>query len=146
MNAKRVGAGARERLYSSTTDTYDSDRDLDYIAIERVLNGESASLTSAEKIHAAQVLDARGYTVTDISRRVGSDPSTIRGWKANGWKPGKGVAAVKPRRNPPKCGEPRMYRRHLQNGESCDVCRAANAAADRRYRLTGSRATQQTAA
>ncbi|CAM5601556.1 hypothetical protein SVIOM74S_05764 [Streptomyces violarus] len=39
----------------------------------------------------------------------------------------------------PKCGEPRMYRRHLRNGEApCDACRAANAAADRRYRLTGS--------
>lgn len=40
----------------------------------------------------------------------------------------------------PKCGEPRMYRQHLKAGERCDVCRAANAAADRRYRLTGSRA------
>ena len=39
----------------------------------------------------------------------------------------------------PVCGEPRMYRRHLKNGERCEVCRAANAAADRRYRLTGSR-------
>lgn len=39
----------------------------------------------------------------------------------------------------PVCGEPRMYRRHLKNGDPpCPVCRAANAAADRRYRLTGS--------
>lgn len=41
---------------------------------------------------------------------------------------------------PPKCGEARMYRQHLRRGESCEVCRGANAAADRRYRLTGSRA------
>ncbi|MFG2328296.1 hypothetical protein ACGFMM_01585 [Streptomyces sp. NPDC048604] len=141
MNAKRVGAGARERLYTSTTDTYDSAHDLDYIAIERVLNGEPAILTVPEKIHAARVLDARGHSVTDIGHRIGSDRSTVSGWKANGWKPGKPAAVVKPRRDPPKCGEPRMYRRHLQNGESCDVCRAANAAADRRYRLTGSRQT-----
>ncbi|NJP70404.1 WhiB family transcriptional regulator [Streptomyces sp. C1-2] len=39
---------------------------------------------------------------------------------------------------PPACGERRMYLLHLQRGESCERCRGANAAADRRYRLTGS--------
>ncbi|MET9727707.1 helix-turn-helix domain-containing protein [Streptomyces zaomyceticus] len=141
MNAKRVGSDARQRLYLSTTDTYDSDRDLDYIAIERVLNGEPTPLTIAEKAYAAQVLDARGYTLSDIGRRIGSDHSTVRVWKANGWQPGKNApAAVTSRQEPPKCGEPRMYRRHLALGEvPCTACRAANAAADRRYRLTGSR-------
>lgn len=141
MIANRVGANARERLYSSTTDTYDSDRDLDYIAIERAMNGEPVTLTIAEKVHAAQMLDARGYTAADIGQRIGSDPATIRGWKANGWQAGKNApATVKPRQEPPKCGEPRMYRRHLALGEvPCTACRAANAAADRRYRLTGSR-------
>lgn len=40
---------------------------------------------------------------------------------------------------PPECGEPRMYRIHVARGEDCYVCRGANAAADRRYRRTGSR-------
>lgn len=140
MNGTRVGVGPRERLYASTTDTFDPAEDLDYIAIEYALNGESVRLTTAEKIYAARILDGRGKTLKDIGRRVGSDPSTVDGWKSNGWKSGKHPKArVGSVRAEAVCGEPRMYRRHLKAGERCDVCRAANAAADRRYRLTGSR-------
>jgi len=140
MNGSRVGVGPRERLYASTTDTFDPDRDLDYIAIEYALNGEPVQLTTAEKIHAAQILDGRGISTKDIGRRIGSDPSTVEGWRSNGWKPGKHPKTrVRNKRQEPVCGEPRMYRRHLKAGERCDVCRAANAAADRRYRLTGTR-------
>jgi len=45
----------------------------------------------------------------------------------------------KPKWTPPQCGEPRMYRQHVARGEDCYVCRGANAAANRRYLLTGSR-------
>ncbi|MFE6474575.1 hypothetical protein [Streptomyces rochei] len=139
MNGNRVGVGVRERLYASTTATYDPDNDLDFIAIEYALNGEPVKLTTAEKIYAARLLDERRMDFKNIGRRVGSDPSTVRGWKANGWKPGGShPKTVKSARPEPVCGEPRMYRRHLKKGERCDVCRAANAAADRRYRLTGS--------
>lgn len=140
MNAHRVGAGARERLYASTTDTYDETADLDYIAIEYALNGEKVKLTRAEKIHAARILHARGYNDRAISQRISSDANTIAGWRDNGWKPGPHPEARKRQPRPePVCGEPRMYRRHLKNGEPpCDACRAANAAADHRYRLTGS--------
>jgi transposase-like protein len=134
--ANRPGA-ARERLYASTTDTFDGD--LDFIAIEYALNGEQVKLTTAEKIHAARILTGRGYGVVDIARRVGVTRDTVNAWQSNGWQQGK-PGPKKPRREPPKCGEPRMYRQHLRNGEKCDECRAANAAADRRYRLTGSRA------
>lgn len=141
MNGHRVGAGLRERLYASTTDTFDEAADIDYIAIEYALNGEPVKLTRTEKIHAARILDDRGLSLKAIAERISSDPATVDGWKANGWKPGgkhpKTVA--RPRRPEPVCGELRMYRRHLKNGERCDTCRAANAAADRRYRLTGSR-------
>jgi hypothetical protein len=140
MNGHRVGAGQRERLYASTTSTFDPDQDLDYIAIEYALNGEPVTLTRAEKIHAARILDSRGLSDKAIGERIGSDTSTVRGWRDNGWKPGgthPKTRKHKPRPEP-VCGEPRMYRRHLKAGESCDVCRAANAAADRRYRLTGS--------
>ncbi|MFD9004489.1 hypothetical protein ACFV0T_26610 [Streptomyces sp. NPDC059582] len=140
MNGTRVGVGPRERLYQSTTETFDAEQDLDYIAIERALNGEPVRLTVAEKIHAARILDGRGSSLKDIGRRVGSDPSTVDGWKRNGWQPGKHPKTrVRTKRPEPVCGEPRMYRRHLKAGERCDVCRAANAAADRRYRLSGSR-------
>ncbi|WP_392971034.1 hypothetical protein [Streptomyces sp. LN245] len=141
MNGHRVGAGTRERLYVSTTSTYDPHNDLDLIAIEYAINGEPVQLTLAEKIHAARILDSRGVPLKTIGKQVGCDPSTVQGWKGNGWKPGGGHPKSRTRtpRSEPVCGEPRMYRRHVKNGERCDVCRAANAAADRRYRLTGSR-------
>ena len=138
MNGNRIGAGNRQRLYASTTDTYDAEHDLDYIAIEYALNGEPVTLTRAEKIHAARILDSRGHSDKAIGERVGCDPTTVRDWRACGWKPGTAPKQAKPKRPEPVCGEPRMYRRHLKAGERCDVCRAANAAADRRYRLTGS--------
>jgi hypothetical protein len=145
MNGHRVGSGIRERLYVSTTVTFDADADLDYIAIEYALNGERVKLTTGEKVYAARVLDGRGLSLKEIGRRVGADPSTVEGWRDNGWKPG-GVhpkSRTRPARRPePVCGERRMYRRHLKNGERCDVCRDANAAADRRYRLTGSQREQ----
>ncbi len=135
MIATRLGS-TRERLYASTTDTFDGD--LDLIAIEYALNGEPATLTLPEKLYAARILDDRGFDVTAIARRVGAGRDTVTGWKNNGWKPGK-AATPKPKRQPPKCGEARMYRKHLRDGETpCDACRAANSAADRRLRNTGS--------
>ncbi|MEW1867005.1 hypothetical protein AB0420_02205 [Streptomyces caelestis] len=127
----------RERLYASTTNTYDETADLDLIAIERALNGEPTRLTMNERLYAARFLDERGLDVTAIAGRLGTSTAMVRGWKENGWKPGG--APKREKRPDPVCGEPRMYRRHLKNGESCSVCRAANAAADRRYRLVGSR-------
>lgn len=139
MNGNRLGAGPRERLYASTTDTFDGD--LDYIAIDRALNGEPVKLTIPEKIYAARILDSRGHDLTSIGKRIKSDRSTVAGWKAADWQPAPPVYRPTTPRPPAKCGEPRMYRQHLARGETpCDACRGANAAADRRYRLTGSRA------
>lgn len=139
MNGIRIGAGDRQYLYASTTATFNETGDLDYIAIEHALNGQPVKLTIAEKLHAARLLHGRGYDDATIGRRIGSDRSTVTAWRENGWKPGAPKRKQRQPRPEPVCGEPRMYRRHLKNGETCDVCRAANAAADRRYRLTGSR-------
>ncbi|GGQ48598.1 hypothetical protein Saso_26970 [Streptomyces asoensis] len=133
------GSFARERIYVSTTDTFDAEADLDFIAIEAVINGDPVRLTTAEKIFAARFLDGRGMTPSAIAYLIRSTAHTVRGWKDNGWK--RRDSATPPpvkEREEPVCGERRMYRRHLAAGESCDVCRAANTAADRRYRLTGS--------
>ncbi|MGW2813325.1 hypothetical protein [Streptomyces sp. NPDC001415] len=46
------------------------------------------NLTRAEKIHAAKILDSHGATLKTIGERIGSDPTTVQGWKSNGWKPG----------------------------------------------------------
>ncbi|RIH58093.1 hypothetical protein D3C59_37370 [Streptomyces sp. SHP22-7] len=71
MNGNRVGVGLRERLYVSTTATFDPDNDLDFIAIEYALNGEPVKLTTAEKIYAARLLDERAMDFKNIGRRVG---------------------------------------------------------------------------
>jgi hypothetical protein len=137
MNGTRIGAGDRPYLYASTAATYDETADLDYIAIEYALNGETVKLTLAEKIHAARILDGRGLSDKAIGERIGSDTSTVRGWRDNGWKPGGTKPARQPRQLKP-CGTRAAYARHRSRGEQpCDACRAANASADRRYRLTG---------
>jgi hypothetical protein len=87
VNGTRLGAGERARIYASTTATYDEAADLDLIAIEYALNGEPASLTLAEKIYAAQLLDSRGLTV--------------QGWKTNGWQ----LAPMGRKPNPTRAAE-----------------------------------------
>ncbi|MEU9597181.1 hypothetical protein AB0E06_10250 [Streptomyces sp. NPDC048109] len=135
MRAYRIGAEQRERLYVSTTDTYDETADLDLIAVEKAINGERTYLSTAERVYAVRFLSRLGLTPGAIAHRIGTNVSTVRNWTSGG----KHVQA----RPEPKCGEPRMYRRHLARGEKpCDACRAANAEADRRYRLTGSTKAQ----
>lgn len=133
--ASRPGYGSRECVYASTTDTFDEEADLDYIAIERALNGIPVTLTVAEKIHTARILDGRGFGTRAISVRVGSSRDAIVSWKNSGWRP-----VVRYSREagwtPPRCGERRMYYKHLQAGEAaCEKCKAGRRAADQRDRL-----------
>lgn len=131
MIAHRPGA-APSRLYASTTATFDGD--LDYIAIEYAMNGEEVTVTLAEKLVAARLLDARGYNPTDIGRLIHSDRSTILGWKNNGWTL---PTATQLKQQPPTCGDKRMYDLHIRRGETpCDPCKRA-AAADRVRRRDG---------
>ncbi|MFC9465175.1 terminase gpP N-terminus-related DNA-binding protein [Streptomyces coelicoflavus] len=139
MRAYRIGAEQRERIYVSTTGTYDETADLDLIAIEQAVNGERTRLSKAERMYAARFLDSRGLAPAEIAYRIGTNVGTVRNWKSTGWQGGQAPQQPRQERPEPVCGEPRMYRRHLTRGEKpCDACRAANAAADRRYRLTGS--------
>ena len=136
MIATRIGVDPRPRLYASTTDTCDGD--LDLIAIEYALNGEPVTLTKAEKIYAARILDGYGYDATSIGRRIGSDRQTVLDWKVNHWKPGGGLSRERIRREPPQCGTRGGYQQHRRHKEpACQPCRDANSAADRQYRLTG---------
>jgi hypothetical protein len=138
MIATRIGS-VRQRMYVSTTDTFDDDLGLDLVAIERAMNGDAVRLTRGEKIRAAELLDARGLTLTNIGRFVGTDRWTVSEWKAGGWKEEESAPLPRARREPPKCGTRQGYRRHRsRKEESCRDCREANAAADRRFRITGS--------
>ncbi|WP_030304190.1 hypothetical protein [Streptomyces katrae] len=87
----RAGAAPAARLYPSTTVTCDGD--LDLIAIERAINAEPTPLTVPEKIHAARLLDERGYDFATIGRLVASDPGTVSDWKSRGWPAPKPEAA-----------------------------------------------------
>lgn len=85
ITATRPGH-VRERVYASTTDTYNAALDLDYVAIEHALNGEPVTLNLAEKVHVARILDAQGRGTRFIAPRVGAARETVADWKANGWQ------------------------------------------------------------
>ncbi|MEU0589909.1 hypothetical protein [Streptomyces ardesiacus] len=88
MIATRIGADRSPYLHASTTHTYDEAGDIDLIAVEHALNGRTVPLTEAEQIHAARLLDGRGYSPTAISRHVDADLTDVRRWKTNNWQPG----------------------------------------------------------
>ncbi|MEU4133616.1 hypothetical protein [Streptomyces wuyuanensis] len=138
MNATRLGALQPARLYVSTTHTHDPRHDLDYIAIERAINGEPTPLTLREKLAAAQHLDARGYTPTAIAALIGSTHSSITQWKAQGWT----TTAIRDEpagTDSPDCGTPRGYAQHRRRREdACPRCKRANADRSARYKATGS--------
>ncbi|WP_030811446.1 hypothetical protein [Streptomyces sp. NRRL S-337] len=110
----------------STTETY---RDgVDLIAVERAVNEvPPAGMTAAEKLMAARILADHGVALNVITRHLRlPDRLTL-------------PASAKRGPEPAVCGTDRGYRRHLRRSETpCGACRSARAAADRRYRLTGS--------
>ena len=136
MNGTRIGAAHRQRLYASTTDTYDETADLDYIAIEYALNGEPITLTLPEKIHAAQLLDARGYDLTIIGRYIGADRSTVSGWRDRGWTP-----PVDPQ--PIDIGHTQHGPSGYAKGCRCRTCRNGARDAAREHRARARRAATQ---
>lgn len=99
MKGNRIGT-AREHIALPVADTFDAEQDLDYIAIERALNGDrTVYLTPDEKLYAARLLDERGMAAPAIGVLVRSTGLIVAAWKANGWRrgapalPGAGVAA-----------------------------------------------------
>lgn len=121
------------RIYVDTTTT--STGDVDHIAVERVVNadpGPRPQLTEEERRCAARLLQQHGFDAAATAKRLRLQPAAVRALL------GLAPPSATPRQ-PPLCGSRRAYRRHLRNNESaCDDCRAANTAADRRLRNTGS--------
>lgn len=98
MKGTRIGANRREHITLPTADTFDDTTDLDYIAIERAINGDPIRLSADEKLYAARILDARGMDPTAIAKRIRVTGPIVAAWKANSWKRGApwrpaGVAA-----------------------------------------------------
>jgi hypothetical protein len=115
-------------------DTIDDPAATPHTSSVQQLNRDELAAVRREEI---QHLTSFGISEEEIAQRLGMGLTTVRDIVLE-----LRIGQRRERKpfTEPKCGEPRMYRRHLKNGERCDVCRAANAAADRRYRLTGSRA------
>ncbi|NYV73116.1 hypothetical protein [Streptomyces sp. UH6] len=102
-------------------------------AEEPALNRDALAAVRREEIGH---LISFGFAEEEIAQRLGMALSTVHSIVL---EIRTGQRRERPPQGEPKCGEARMYRRHLARGETpCDACRAANAAADRRYRLTGS--------
>lgn len=109
----------------STTETYLDGVDL--IAVERAVNDvPPAAMTAEEKLMAARILAKHGVALNVIARHLRLPDRLAR------------PASAQHRPEPAGCGTARGYRRHLRQSETpCGACRSARAAADRRYRLTG---------
>jgi hypothetical protein len=114
-------------------DTIDDPQATPWTGDDQRLNRDELAAVRREEI---QHLIGFNFSEEEIAARLDMGLSTVR---AIVQELKTGQRRERQPQSEPKCGEPRMYRRHLKNGERCDICRAANAAADRRYRLTGSR-------
>ncbi|MGW1931119.1 hypothetical protein [Streptomyces sp. NPDC001919] len=111
---------------------------IDTIAVERAVNGQrhGARLTEDEARYAAGLLLDAAVPFSVTATLVGVNANRIRGWYPE-------LAATEVRRpitfKPASCGTRSGYQAHKRKGEPvCDSCRAANAAGDRHYKLTGS--------
>ncbi|EST17862.1 hypothetical protein [Streptomyces niveus] len=67
---------------------------VDEVVVERAINGERPEITMDERIVAAWFLHSRGYSDESIAARIGTAPSSIARWHANGWRPAR--SAVRP--------------------------------------------------
>ncbi|WP_331763210.1 hypothetical protein OG571_47650 (plasmid) [Streptomyces sp. NBC_01369] len=103
--------------------------------------GENVSQTTALAENALWLVEQHGYTRQTAADRLGVSKAALEKAISRTSQSAQDQSS-EPRLAwaPPKCGEARMYRKHIRDGETpCEKCKGANAAADRRYRLTGSR-------
>lgn len=118
---------------------------LDLVAVELAANGlrKGWQLTADEARYTAVLLFERGLPYSVVCTRIGVSGSTLKAWFPEHAVPGDpslartGTRKSKPSATP-QCGTRRGYGRHHRRGETpCAPCKAANAAADRYYRLHG---------
>ncbi|MFJ1696235.1 hypothetical protein ACIOHC_13950 [Streptomyces sp. NPDC088252] len=124
MIATRPGA-ATVYMHPSTTATFNGD--LDYIAIERAMNGEPAELTLAERVEVARQLVARGICLAEAGLRVGCARETVVGWQNNGWA----APAKPPDPDPIDIGGATHGRSGYTKGCRCRTCKNGASAAKR---------------
>lgn len=115
---------------------------IDSIAVERAVKGQRSgwTLTEDEARYAAGLMLDSNVPYSVVSKRVGVNAVTLRAWFPEAAPQSELMARPgdRARKEPPKCGTRRGYYRHHRYKETpCKPCKAANAAADRYYRLHG---------
>lgn len=124
----RVGVEPRIHISVSTTSTFVDG--LDLIAVERVVNGGSASLTEAEKAEVGRRLEARGIPYAEIGRRIGLGKNATSEWAKKSWAPKK-----QPQDEVPlDLGSASHGRSGYSLGCRCGACRKGAREASRRRR------------
>ncbi|MFD4543553.1 hypothetical protein [Streptomyces bauhiniae] len=120
---------------------------IDTVAVQRAAQGGRAgwTLTESEIRYAAPFLvDVLPYSV--ICSRLGISEARLRVLLEGVGPAEPSMASPRPSKSA-QCGTTRGYQAHLRRKEpTCQPCRDANAAADRRYRLGHPRRATEVAA
>lgn len=97
--AHRVRGRGYTSLATVSAATVDTERNIDWIAVELAVNGElPADLTRPEQIETARLLTAKGMGPTDVGLYLGITQGTIRTWRDKNWnvrRPGRPAKAVR---------------------------------------------------
>lgn len=120
---------------------------IDTVAVERAVHGERSgwTLTDSEIRYAAPFM-AGVVPYSVICSRLGISAARLK-MLLPGIGPAKPSMARPRPAKPAPCGTSRGYRAHLRRKEpTCQPCRDARAADDRRYRLTGTQSQDLEAA
>lgn len=104
---------------------------VDMIAVQRTVTGdEPPLLTTDEADLAARILTGQGMPLREVLGQIRLQEDALKPVLRRPAQQRQAVGG---------CGTRAGYLRHRRRGETpCEGCRAGNAAADRRYRLTGS--------
>ncbi|WP_405941576.1 helix-turn-helix domain-containing protein [Streptomyces sp. NBC_00207] len=132
ITGTRAGVAPSRRLYPSTTETFYND--LDLVAVEKAMNGETTELTADEKVYAAQLLHQRGHDFTDISRRLRCSRDTVSAWHKDNWVARQRAFLPPPEEDPIDIGAAKHGRSGYTKGCRCRVCRGAASAYSRARR------------
>lgn len=95
ITATRPGVRHGHLTLATVSASTVSEDGLDYIAVERAVNGDTpADMTVAEQIEAARILTLHGSGPTEIGLRLGVTKHQVMSWRDHGWtQPAKGRPA-----------------------------------------------------
>ncbi|WP_326806702.1 helix-turn-helix domain-containing protein [Streptomyces sp. NBC_01775] len=120
--------GAAFQQIAPGTDTYSDDTGIDWIAVERAVNGDyDPQLLTVDERHAAVLALANaGLSELKIAAALRIEQRQVNRWKRAPLKPRTPGKEAEVRQLRP-CGTRAAYRRHRARGETpCLACKRAN--------------------